>query len=81
MGLIPGRDNDVMGIAYNYNKLRKGRFLNAIGIANSSSVWEAFYNFELSPAIHLTLDAQLVESPLPNVDTATILGTSMQVRF
>ncbi len=80
-GLIPGRDNDAMGIAYNYNRLRKGRFLEFVGIANSSSVWEAFYNIELTPAVHLTLDAQVSDSALPDTDTATILGMSMQIRL
>ena len=80
-GLIPGRDNDAMGIAYSYNRLRKGRFLNAVGIADSSSVLEAFYNIELTPAAHLTLDVQVVDPALPNVDTAVILGTSMQIDF
>ena len=80
-GLIPRRENDAMGIAYNYNKLRKGRFLDFIGIDNSSSVWEAFYNIELTPAVHLTLDAQVTDSSLPNIETATILGASLQLRF
>jgi len=80
-GLIPGRDNDAMGIAYSYNTMNKGRFLDIIGIQDSSSVLEAFYNFELTPAIHLTLDAQVSNSALPNIDTATILGTSLQMRF
>ena len=70
-----------MGIAFNYNKLRKGRFLAVVGIADSSSVWEAFFNIELTPAVHWTLDAQLSDSSLPNIDTATILGTSLQIRF
>ena len=80
-GLIPGRDNDAMGVAYAYNKLQKARFLEEVGIADSSSVWEAFYNIELTPALHWTLDAQVANSALPNIDTATILGTSMQMRF
>ena len=80
-GLIPGRDNDAMGIAYSYNKLNKGRFLDFVGIADSSSVWEAFYNIELNPAVHWTLDAQVAKSPFPGIDTATILGTSLQLRF
>ena len=80
-GLIPKRDHDTMGIAYSYNNLRKGRFLEEVGIADSSSVWEAFYNIELTPALHWTLDAQVANSALPNIDTATILGTSMQIRF
>ena len=80
-GLIPGRDNDAMGIGYVYNKLSDDRLLNAIGIDAQSSVWELFYNIELTPAVHLMLDAQLVESAFPGVDTATILGTSMQIIF
>jgi len=80
-GLIPNRDNDAMGIAYSYNTMNKGRFLNIIGIRDSSSVGEFFYNFELTQAIHLTLDAQVSKSALPNIDSATILGTSLQMRF
>jgi len=80
-GLIPGRDNDAMGVAYAYNKLQKARFLDFVGIADSFSVWEAFYNIELTPAVHLTLDAQLSDGALPDIGTATILGASMQMRF
>ena len=80
-GLIPGRDNDAMGIAYVYNRLQDGRFLEAIGIDSQSTVLEAFYNIELTPAVHLTLDVQVADSPLPDTDTATILGASMQIRF
>jgi hypothetical protein len=80
-GLIPRRDNDAMGIAYNYNKLNIGRFLTFIGIDDTSTVVELFYNIELTPAVHLSLDAQLSDSSLPNIDTATILGTSLEIRF
>lgn len=80
-GLIPGRNNDAMGIAYSYNSMNKGRFLDFIGIEDSSSAWELFYNLELTSSVHLTLDAQVVKSALPNMDTATILGTSLQMRF
>jgi porin len=80
-GLIPGRDNDSMGLGYSYTKLQFGRFLTAVGIDDTSTVVELFYNVELTPAVHLNLDAQLVNSALPNIDTATILGTSMEIRF
>ncbi|MGB5505701.1 MAG: carbohydrate porin [Sulfurovum sp.] len=79
-GLIRSRDNDAMGIAYSYNSINKGRFLDFIGIEDSSTAWELFYNVELTPAVHLTLDAQVVDSALP-IDRATILGTSLQMRF
>lgn len=80
-GLIPSRDNDAMGIAFAYNKFRKGRFLDLLEVDNQSTVWELFYNIELTPAVHLTLDAQISDSALPDIDTATILGTSLQIRF
>ena len=70
-----------MGIAFSYNKLPEGRFLEFIGIDTQSTAWELFYNIELTPAIHVTLDAQVTDSALPDIDTATILGTSMQIRF
>ena len=81
MGLIPSRDNDTMGIAFNYNRLNKGRFLEEVGIADSSSVWEAWYSIQLTPAVNLNLDAQLADSPLPDTDTAVILGCSLGIRF
>ena len=80
-GLIPGRDNDAMGIAYVYNKLSDDRLLNFIGIDAQSSVWELFYNIELIPSVHMTLNAQKVNSAFPDIDTATILGVSMQILF
>jgi porin len=55
--------------------------LDFIGIDTQSTVWELFYNIELTPAVHLTLDAQVTDSALPDTDTAMILGTSMQIRF
>jgi hypothetical protein len=79
-GLIPKRDHDCMGIAYAYNGLQ-GRILQIAGVATHSSAWELFYNIELTPAVHLTLDAQWVESSLPGVDAATALGASMQILF
>ncbi len=80
-GLIPKRDNDTMGIAFSYNKIQDLRLNKIIGIDDTSTVWESFYNIELTPAVHLTLDAQLSDSSLPDTDTATILGTSLQMRF
>ena len=80
-GLFPSRDNDAMGIAYVYNKLPDDGLLEAIGIDAQSSAWELFYNIELTPAVHVTLDAQVVKSAFPDVDTAKVFGVSMQIVF
>jgi carbohydrate-selective porin OprB len=38
-GLIPNRDNDTMGIAYNYNSVQDTRLGAIIGIDDSSTLW------------------------------------------
>jgi len=80
-GLFPNRDNDTAGIGFAYNKLDLGRLPNTIGIDDSSSVLEAYYNIEITPAMHLTMDAQVSDSALPGTDTAVILGARMRIRF
>jgi hypothetical protein len=44
-------------------------------------VVELFYNIELILAVHLNLDAQVADSALPDIDTATILGACLQICF
>lgn len=80
-GLIPGRDNDSMGLGFSYNKLQSARFLNALGIDDKSTAAEIFYNIELTPALDLNLNLQVTDSALPNIDTTTILGASLTARF
>ncbi len=80
-GLIPNRDNDTMGLAYNYGKLRDTRLGNIADVNESTYDWEAYYNIQLTPAIQMKLDAQVVKGPFPDVDTATILGTQLELRF
>jgi porin len=80
-GLIPDRDNDTTGIAFNYNRITGTRLGNVLGVDRSASVWEGFYNIQLTPAVHWTLDAQVSDSALPNTGTAVILGTQLQLRF
>jgi len=80
-GLFPNRDNDTMGIAFNKNKLQRTRLGNFAGLDDESTTWEAYYNFEITPAVYLSLDAQLVDGPFSNVDTATILGAQLQIRM
>lgn len=80
-GLLPDRDNDTMGIACNYSKMTSTRLGNIAGADESATAWEGFYNIELTPAVHWTLDAQVSDSALPDTGTAVILGTQLQVRF
>jgi len=80
-GLLPTRDNDTMGIGYSKLKLQDTRLGNIVGLDDDSTLWEIYYNLELTPAIHLSLDAQSADGVLPNLDRATILGTQLQIRL
>lgn len=40
---------------------------------------EFYYNIALTPWFHLTLDVQGIDSALPRVDTACVLGLRMDV--
>ena len=42
---------------------------------------EAFYNFQVTPAAHLTLNAQVIDSTVDSVDITYTLGTRLQVDF
>ncbi len=80
-GIIPGRENDAMGFGYAYYSLSKVNLIESLGLQDSWSAWELFYNIELTPAIHVMLDAQVVNSSFPAIDTATILGVSLELNL
>lgn len=80
-GLIPGRDRDTLGAGYFYLKIQETRLSGLLGVDNHSQGFEAFYNLSVTPAANLTLDLQVVDSPLPNIDTAVVLGARFRLRF
>jgi len=80
-GLIPSRDNDTLGIAYSYNDIVSARLLGLAGIGGSSEILELYYNVKLTPAAQFTLDLQVLESALPGVDTAVVLGMRVNLQF
>jgi len=43
--------------------------------------FEAFYNFRVTPAVGLTVNAQAIDSTAKSVDTAYTLGTRLQIDF
>jgi porin len=80
-GMIPSRDNDTFGLGYYYNSIQRTRLFSALGLVDSSQGFECFYNIAVSPALHVTLDLQVVESVLSTVRTATILGMRANLSF
>ncbi len=52
-----------------------------VGAGNLSQGIEAYYNIAITPAAHLTFDLQWVESGVPNVDPAVLLGARLDLTF
>ena len=83
--IIPGRDYDQWGIGWAgthiSSDLRNDAGLLGIELSGFENAFEAFYNFQVTPAAHLTVNAQLINSTVESVDTAFTLGARLQVDF
>jgi porin len=80
-GVIPGRDDDLMGIGYFYTETDPGNLLTQVGIADSVQGVEAYYNIAITPAARFGLDVQWLEADAPNTKNAWVLGARAQIRF
>jgi len=80
-GMIPSRDNDTFGLGYYYNSIQSTRLFSILGVENSAQGFEAYYNIAITPAVHTSLDLQVVNSLNHGVHTATILGLRAAVDF
>jgi porin len=80
-GMIPSRPNDWYGVGYYYTSVQSGRLTDALGLDDYTQGAEIFYNIELTPAIHLTLDAQVIDPVASRFDTAYILGMRLKMDF
>ena len=90
--IIPRRESDRWGIAYAANHLSSDfrSDLRNLGISGESmeTAFEAFYNIMVTPAIHLTLDAQYILDPFADAfgkaradSHAFVLGSRLQLDF
>ena len=83
--IIPGRDNDQWGIGWAgtniSSDLRRDVKLLGLDLDSFEHAGEVFYNFQVTPATHLTVNAQVIDSPVPAYDTAFTLGARLQIDF
>jgi len=80
-GIIPTRDRDTFGAGFIYTKLQDLGLPDFVGIETDAYGGEVFYNFSVTPAIDFTVDFQIVRPAFSNLDTATILGFRLDMRF
>lgn len=76
-----GRKHDMYGVGYYYSSLQSSLFTEAIGLQDHAQGMEAFYSFAITAAAHFTIDAQWIDSILPNVDDALVLGGRLRLVF
>jgi len=83
--LIPGRDYDQWGLGWAgthiSSDLRNDAGVLGEDLDSFEHGFEAFYNVQVTPAVHMTLNAQVIDSVEPATDTAITLGTRLQVDF
>lgn len=80
-GLIPGRARDTCGVGFFYLSVQPDRLIDRFDVSDHSQGLEAYYNVSITPAANLSFDVQVVDSPLPNADTAVILGMRLGLKF
>jgi porin len=83
--LIPGRDYDQWGIGWAgthiSDDLRDDAAFLTVDLHSFEHAVEAYYSFQLTPAVALTFNAQVIDSTVDSVDTAYTLGTRLQIDF
>jgi len=76
-------DNWGIGVAFTgiSDDLRNDLDVLDIDVDSRETVYEAFYNVALTPAIKISFQAQYVNSTNPSLDASTVLATRLQLDF
>lgn len=81
---IRGRENDQFGVGwfYNDNSDQLGPIANILlGVGNSSTGVELYYNYAVNEHLRFTTDLQVIEPGLRTANTALLVGFRAQVLF
>ncbi|MDB5339210.1 MAG: Carbohydrate-selective porin OprB [Planctomycetaceae bacterium] len=80
IGLLPGRQQDNWGLGVYYLDMSNEDLLRGLGVTDEVGS-EAYYTINVSPAFHVTLDAQVIDSGLPGEGVTCILGLRTHFDF
>ena len=81
-GVIPKRDRDTLGIGYYFMKMSNS-LAPRLALKSEQGV-EAFYDFEITPWMHLSPNLQVIIDPgggAGNPDVAIVAGMRLQMSF
>jgi porin len=79
-GLIPGRKYDQFGVGYFRLCASDSPALDVLGFRDSQGC-EAYYEIAVTPSILLTPDIQVIQPSQEDIDTETVLGARLTVKF
>jgi porin len=80
-GVLPGRDNDLLGVGYFYTETESGNVVSNLLTNDSVQGVEAFYNYAVTPAAMASFNVQWLESSVQGADNALVLGARLQFKF
>ena len=80
VGLFPNRKQDRWGLGAFFVDMSKEDLLKGLNVGEEFG-GEVYYNIAVLPSLHVTLDAQVIDSALPRVDTTWVLGVRTNFSF
>ncbi len=78
---LPGRDDDEWGLGWAGSHISEDLRDNIDDLRDWEHAFEAYYNLLLTPASHLSVNAQAIRPADEDLDTAYTLGLRMQLDF
>lgn len=79
-GWFPARPNDGWGLGVYYLSMSDADLLRGLGVGDEFG-GEYFYRMAFKPWFQVTLDTQVIDSALPNIDLTTVLGLRAHIIF
>lgn len=79
-GMISGRPDDAFGIGYFHSGIADTQTTSSLGFGDTQGV-EAFYEFALTPWLHVTPDVQWVQPSQDRVDDSWVVGVRVFTSF
>lgn len=80
IGLFPSRKQDRWGAGAFFVDMSDEDLLRGLNVRDELGA-EVYYNIALLPSLHVTLDAQVIDSALPRVDTTYVFGVRTNYSF
>ncbi|TXT36075.1 MAG: porin [Planctomycetota bacterium] len=80
VGLFPSRKQDRWGLGTFFVDMSEEDLLKGLNVGDEFG-GEVYYNIAVRPSLHITLDAQVIDSALPRVDTTWVFGVRTNYSF